>query len=247
MIVLTILNTLLPAVAVTAMTWFALRLLRVNAATRYLAWWAVLAAIIAMLFWPVQEPMPLISTSLPVPTATPITVEPRVDLLFWAAFSWGLYAQYRLTRIAVSYAHLRGLIRRAAPLDADLLDSLRVTSGISRRATLLASVEIVSPMAVGYFQPSILVPYGLFDRLTPSEREHVLLHELAHIARYDDWTKLAARLLKALLGLHPVAAFVLAHIEAEREHACDDWVVASTGDARSYAASLAHVFELSRG
>jgi beta-lactamase regulating signal transducer with metallopeptidase domain len=33
--------------------------------------------------------------------------------------------------------------------------------------------------------------------------DHVILHELAHIARRDDWTNLFARLIGALLPIHP--------------------------------------------
>ena len=47
-------------------------------------------------------------------------------------------------------------------------------------------------------------------------------------------------------ALHPVAIWILWRIEREREMACDDWVVARTGAARPYAASLAHLFELRR-
>jgi hypothetical protein len=72
----------------------------------------------------------------------------------------------------------------------------------------------------------------------------VLLHELAHVARLDDWTNLLARLCTAALGLHPVAAWVISRVDRERESACDDWVVSMTGEARPYAASLTRVFEL---
>jgi hypothetical protein len=47
-------------------------------------------------------------------------------------------------------------------------------------------------------------------------------------------------------GLHPVAAWTLRQIAHERELACDDWVVARTGEARPYAASLARLFEVCR-
>ena len=72
----------------------------------------------------------------------------------------------------------------------------------------------------------------------------MLLHELAHIARYDDWTNLFARLIGALLPVHPVAVWLIKNIEQDREIACDDWVVAMTGEARPYAASLTRLFEL---
>ena len=71
-----------------------------------------------------------------------------------------------------------------------------------------------------------------------------MLHELAHLARYDDWTNLFARLIGAILPIHPVAVWLVKQIEQDRETACDDWVVAMTGEARPYAASLTRLFEL---
>src|SRR5205085_2946501 len=59
----------------------------------------------------------------------------------------------------------------------------------------------------------------------------------------DDWTNLMGRLASAAFVLHPVAAWVLRRIEREREIACDDWVVAATGSAVHYAATLARLFE----
>src|SRR5262249_5338103 len=72
----------------------------------------------------------------------------------------------------------------------------------------------------------------------------VLLHELAHVARHDDWTNLLGRFMTAVFGWHPVAAWILKRIEREREIACDDWVVAMTGEPRPYAASLTRLFEV---
>jgi hypothetical protein len=100
------------------------------------------------------------------------------------------------------------------------------------------------PVAIGFQHPAVVLPEALLADLTAPELDHVLLHELAHIARRDDWTNLLARLAWAVLALHPVAAWVLRQIDRQRELACDDWVVAATGAAHPYAASLARLFEL---
>ena len=81
--------------------------------------------------------------------------------------------------------------------------------GIDRTARLLVSNEIVSPMAVGFRRPAVIVPETLLNEFTPEELDHVLLHELAHIARYDDWTNLFARMIGALLPIHPVAVWLI--------------------------------------
>ena len=72
-----------------------------------------------------------------------------------------------------------------------------------------------------------------------------MLHELAHLRRYDDWTNLAQKLIEALLPIQPAVFWLGGRMSLEREMACDDWVIASTGTARPYAASLTKVAELS--
>src|SRR5439155_16364025 len=94
---------------------------------------------------------------------------------------------------------------------------------------------------------AVILPAKLLDAFQETELDHVLLHELAHIARRDDWTNPAARLASALFVFHPAALWVLRRIDREREISCDDWVVSMTGSARPYATSLTRLFELCRG
>lgn len=248
MILLAILNTFLPAVGIAAAVWIAQRILRVSAATQHWVWWSVLAAAIALPLWPGpqapgQRGMAVPSAPVEVPTETSWLV----DALAWAVAAWAAFALYRFARIAFSYAMLRRLRSRARIADCIRVDELRAECGVKRPVQLLVSAEIASPIAIGFLQPAILLPETLLANLAPAELDHVFLHELAHIARRDDWTNLAGRLAGAVFGLHPVVAFSLAQIGKQRERACDDWVVAATGEARSYAASLTRVFELSRG
>ena len=150
-------------------------------------------------------------------------------------------------QIIRSYRYLRGIKQRSRAVSPEQMvnfDYWLLACGIDRTARLLVSSEIVSPMAVGFRRPAVIVPETLLNEFTAEELDHVLLHELAHIARYDDWTNLFARLIGALLPVHPVAVWLIKQIEQEREIACDDWVVAMTGEARPYAASLTRLFEL---
>ncbi|MEO8096897.1 MAG: M56 family metallopeptidase [Acidobacteriota bacterium] len=263
MILLAFLNTLIPAAALALLTFLALRFSRMNAATRYAAWWAVLAAMVFLPFAPevkFSTPAPAAPAAeivaaplqLPLaynpPPAAPVEVKSGAWMI-WAASLWATFALYRALRIVRSYFHLRrvkGTAQPAPPEAMEAFDTWRGTCGVKRKARVLLSAEISSPIAIGFLHPAVILPETLLSSLTPAELDHVLLHELAHIARYDDWTNLAARLAGTILGLHPVAAFAFARLENERELACDDWVVASTGDARPYAASLARLFELAR-
>ena len=178
---------------------------------------------------------------------------PRVPIEFhpgnWPSsllFLWMAVSCLLLGRIVLSYVHLRGLRRRACPASADLLARFERhlrDSRTARAPQLLVSEEVISPLAAGFLHPVVILPDHLIEEIGDVELDYVLLHELAHIARRDDWTNLMGRLASAILVLHPVAAWVLHRIKREREIACDDWVVAASGSAADYAATLARIFE----
>jgi uncharacterized protein (TIGR03435 family) len=261
-ILVAVLNSLWQASIVAALVWATLRLLArtrvsVNAATRYVIWWATLAVVLLLPAAPpiVQafraRPQPAARTivkpapSLSLPASTPeqppaivvIQDQPSAIWPLWILALWAAVFLFRMTQIARSFFYLRGVKRRSSIADREL-------PAIARPAKLLLSNDIASPMAVGFLPPAVILPASLPDQLETSQLEHVLLHEAAHLARRDDWTNLAARVLGAALALHPVAVWILRQIEREREMACDDWVVARTGAAKPYAASLARMFEL---
>src|SRR5215471_21276060 len=288
-----VLNTLWLALAVAAVIWLVLRLMpRVNAATRHVVWWAVLALVVLMplatlLKRPIPpEPSPArTEKQVRTPTLSSSAVKPllvmgadapapplpstpqhafysraaavprlRVPIEFhpgsWPSrllFLWMAVSCVLLGRIVQSYLLLRGLRNRARPAGEELAvrfeQHLR-DSRTSRIPQLLVSEEVISPLAPGFLRPVVILPDPLLEEIAEPELDYVLLHELAHVARRDDWTNLMGRLAFAAFVLHPVAAWVLRRIEREREIACDDWVVAATGAPQPYARSLARLFEL---
>ena len=73
----------------------------------------------------------------------------------------------------------------------------------------------------------------------------ILLHELAHLRRRDDWTNLVQKILGALLFFHPAVWWIEKKLALEREMACDDLVLASTTSPRAYAECLVSLAEKS--
>jgi TonB family protein len=64
------------------------------------------------------------------------------------------------------------------------------------------------------------------------------MHELAHVRRYDHLVNLLQVVIETLLFYHPVVRWVSRVLREEREHCCDDLVVARSGDALAYARAL---------
>lgn len=248
-----LLNSLWQGASIAALVWIAMRFLpRLNAATRYVIWWIGLAVVLVLPLlpaWHLSGSAPAIvrssigsSTNPLLPEIeTPAIVRVRpVSAPGWplaVALLWSVTFLYHLTRVARSFVYLRR-VKAGAVTSSELLPPT------GRNARLLLSAGVLSPMAVGFRQPAVILPVSLPAELEKSELDHVLLHEASHLARWDDWTNLAARLSESVLALHPIALWILRRIEREREIACDEWVVAHTGQARNYAASLAHLYEM---
>ena len=262
------LNTFWQTAAVALVAWAALRWLpRVNAATRGAVWWAVLAFVVLLPVFahPAGRTSGITASRIcrlrtrdfrrgarPVAAAPSgaIRAASRAPPGSWPILLLALWCALciaQCARLACSYLHLRRLKHTGRPASREQqanFDAWMLTCGIRRPVRLLISTAVPMPVAVGFHHPAVVLPEALLADLTAAELDHVLLHELAHIARRDDWTNLFARLAWAVLALHPVAAWALRQIDRERELACDDWVVSATGAARPYAASLARLFEL---
>ena len=162
---------------------------------------------------------------------------------------WALLSFLMLMRLGFGYRKLRGLKADATPLPKEWQIRLINLSGINsvgRRTQLLVSSCVAAPMSLGFLHPAIVIPRTLVDTLSDSELEHVILHELGHLRRRDDWTNLAQKLIEALLPIQPAVYWIGHRMSIEREMACDDWVIQATGEAESYASSLTRVAELSR-
>jgi beta-lactamase regulating signal transducer with metallopeptidase domain len=162
---------------------------------------------------------------------------------------WALLSFLMLMRLGFGYRNLRGLKEGATlfPKEWQIrLINLSRMNNVGRRTQLLVSSRVAAPMSLGFLHPAIVIPRTLVDTLSDSELEHVILHELGHLQRRDDWTNLAQKLIEALLPIQPAVYWIGHRMSIEREMACDDWVIQATGEAESYATSLTRVAELSR-
>ena len=104
---------------------------------------------------------------------------------------------------------------------------------------MFLSDRVQVPLAAGFLRPAIILPASLVERLPADAVETIVIHEVAHLRRYDVWTNALARIAEAFVVLNPAAWFVMRRLSMEREIACDDWVVARTGAGDAFARVLA--------
>ena len=201
---------------------------------------------------------------LPAPGAEPAIV-PResaatppvvvADNTFpWTLALPGLYAfgvAMLLIHLAMQRRSVRRLAREAVgvrdPEWTRLLVDSAARIGLDRRIRLLRSRDSSMPMAFGTLRPTILVP-AVADTWPEDRRRAVVLHELAHLARYDCLTQTLALVACALYWFHPGVWWVARRLRIERERACDDRVLAAGTGAREYAGHLLEIaYSFERG
>ena len=174
-----------------------------------------------------------------------ITLPDSIALYFFAA--WLLLSVWFLIGVVRAIWHLRILRRTCTPLSVESLDPvLRETFAryrAGRSVALCTSEEVRVPAALGLLKPSIVIPRWVMEELSIAELNQVLIHELAHLRRWDDWTNLAQQAIKAAFFFHPAVWWIEKKVALEREIACDDEVLAETASPRAYAECLAHLAE----
>jgi beta-lactamase regulating signal transducer with metallopeptidase domain len=221
---------------------------RTSAAHRFALW---LVAFVVLAGLPLLPLLPeflshATAAAEPMSQASAATRGPwlQIDSRWSAAIAalWATAALARLAVLAVNAARARGIWREAHPLAG--LEALAGERLLGRgRVEICTTGRLQRPCVIGFFRPRILIPAWLKDKLTEGELRQIVLHEVEHLRRLDDWTNLAQKLCLAALPLNPALLWMERRLCREREMACDEGVVRRTRAPRAYAACLASLAE----
>ena len=234
------LNTVAEGLVVSACVWLALRWFKpLNSGTRFAVWFSTLLAIVALPFLSQINSVDAVAYSY-AQVALPSS------WAFYLLIAWGTIASLLLARLSLSLWHIAKLCRSSTVVDsASLEPTLRAVwiEASSREVELRVSEKIRVPAAIGFLRPAVIIPTWTLEELPAEELKVILLHELAHLRRWDDCTNLAQKVLKALFFFHPAVWWIESKLTLEREMACDDAVLAQTTNPRAYARSLLSLAE----
>ncbi len=144
----------------------------------------------------------------------------------WPAVVTGIWAAgcgACLLWAALSYWRLRRQVAEA----------VRVEPGVYE------TDQIPSPFVCGFFRPRIYLPAGL----DVADRTYVLLHERAHLRRWDHRTKVLAWLALSVHWFNPVLWVAYRLFCRDVEAACDQAVIRTFNreDTARYAEALLHL------
>lgn len=155
--------------------------------------------------------------------------------------AWGVIVVVQLGLLFRQRARLGRLLARAT-LGNSALESLvadcaaRLT--LARIPRVLVVDQECSPFVCGVWRPVIVLPRSLEPLLFDRQLAPVLVHELAHVKRWDLLWNWIPQIARMLYFFHPVAHFVAFRIRLESELACDGWAMSATGQAASGYADL---------
>ena len=163
-------------------------------------------------------------TPQPLPTSGidwGTVLERAAVLWLWVAVSLVLWNVWRLLRY-------RRLIEQAGNKVNSRLQQIAVEearlAGIGGDVRLLASPLAQSPMLVGFFRPTILLPS---EHLPDGDARFILAHELTHFRRKDLWKKLLFLMVRCAHWFNPIVYLLNRDFSRWLETSCDEQVVSS--------------------
>ncbi len=164
----------------------------------------------------------------------------------WGVVAWGLgviIVALRLGGGAWRMRRVRRSSRSAPPEWQDRLRTLADRMRVGASVDLRQSDRVDGPVLAGWWRPVILVPAGFLSGLPPAQVEALLLHELAHVRRYDVLVGRLQAVVETLLFFHPATWWVSRQVRQAREACCDDLVVQAGSERTTYAQALTALAE----
>lgn len=130
----------------------------------------------------------------------------------------------------------RRLIRRVSksPASRDerlvrLMDECRSAMSVRREVPIVILSDLANPALMGLFKPRLLLPAPGLQALSDGQVKMLMLHELAHLKRWDIAVNWLLVLVRAVHWWNPVFWLSSARLRSCREQACDAQVIKHLG------------------
>lgn len=150
--------------------------------------------------------------------------------LLGSYFKWQHHTSFLKTDLQKAPAELRAFTTQKA-----------IAFGIKRKVEIWFSDNIHSPLTYGFFKPVILFPVALCSRLSISQAEALIVHELTHIRTKDYFFNWLLVIGDAIYFFNPFVKIAAKQIRLEREKNCDATVINFKYPAINYAEALLQV------
>lgn len=131
----------------------------------------------------------------------------------------------------------RSAVATPQSIVTDVVSRSRQLLGVPQAVPVAVTDQMRLPVLAGARRPLLLLPASAAN-WSESQLELVVVHELAHVRRCDNFVMLCQRFAECLLWFHPGVWRISRWIDEEREYCCDDLVLAVTDRREEYAQLL---------
>jgi bla regulator protein blaR1 len=234
------------------------------ASLKFLVPFAPLVAIGRAIGWPSATtlPQPTLSTALntlnqpfvlPATVATGVRTTPAAALPTptWPDVLTAVWLTGCLVLLAVwtiRWLRVAAIVGASKPLtDVAIIARLRraeAAIGITRPLRAVVTAAAIEPGVFGIVRPVLIWPRPLSTQLQGDQIDGVLMHELAHVQRYDNLAAALHLVVETIFWFVPPVWWLERQLLRERELACDRAAVTAGGDPRSYAEGILRTCEL---
>lgn len=164
---------------------------------------------------------------------------PIVSLLWIGGFSLLLI---RFIRALQTIRHLYATMSPLSPEKTDAVQRTRLLMGVTKDVLIFTSWHVPSPVTFGFFKPVIVVATEDNSFYTTSTMQSLLMHEFAHIKRYDYAINCIQTIVDAVFFFNPLLKDISNRIRKERELCCDEMVLHAGVNPIAYARTLTDLY-----
>lgn len=199
---------------------------------------------------PTESKTKTISNPLTLPNPLTLIINNK-DSMFKIAYILWVIGVFTLTFCTI-YANIKlnikfnkNRISNDKKLD-DILNSCKEKMNINKRLTLIVSNEVKSAAIFGLFNPKLLLPGQVINRLSDNEVQHIILHELSHLKRKDIVIKWIMTAMQIIHWFNPIIWYSFYRMDQDCEVVCDATALSyiETKDHKEYGFTIIRLVEL---
>jgi uncharacterized protein (TIGR03435 family) len=179
----------------------------------------------------------------PVTLSALVAALPMILLAAWfCGFAMHLLAWW------VHWRRVAVIVREASPVrsgrELDAVRRFERIVGIRQAIGVVSSDASLEPGVFGIWQPVLLWPRTIGQRLADAQVDAIITHELCHVRRRDNLFAALHMVVEAICWFHPLVWWIEKRLVDERERACDEEVIRLGSDPQMYAESILKTCEL---